>query len=281
MALISEYKEEHFLLCHSVDEQPKGEDFVMHMHDSYEIYCFVSGNASYHVEGNAYELKPGCLLLMRNSESHTLVPGGAERYERYTLNFRRELLEGTGFTPSLLRPFHDHPLGEQNLYLPEQMTGIDPIALFRKTEAELRLLPTRDVILANLSSLLCAICAAFLRDNGDKRPSANRIGDEMIRYINENILSGINTNTLAAHVHLSPSQTCRIFKETTGASVYHYILLKRLILAREMIANGESAKNASLSCGFGDYSSFYRLYTKYLGKSPSDKALSQTRKELP
>ena len=271
MALISEYRNTHFQLCHAVDEPPRREDYEMHMHDGYEIYCFVSGNAYYTVEGTRYELTPGSLLLMRNSESHMLVPGGSERYERYTLNFRRELFDGTGLARALLRPFHDRALGECNLYQPQELFGLDPIALFHKMEYEMSHLPARDVMLANLSTALCALGVAFRKKSTAPRPPVNRMGEEMIRYVNEHILGEIDVAHLADHVHLSPSQTGRIFKEVTGASVYHYILLKRLILARERIAAGESAKSAALSCGFGDYSAFYRLYRKHLGESPSGK----------
>ncbi len=279
MALISEYKTEHFQLYHAVDEPPRREDYEMHMHDHYEMYCFISGNARYHVEGTSYQLSGGTLLLMRNSESHTLMPSGPDRYERYTLNFRRELFEGTGFTPSLLRPFHDRALGEGNLYLPSELMGIDPVSVFRKIEAELRVLTPRDVLLANLSSLLCAVNAAFLKKDVVNQPPSKKLGDDMIQFINENILTGTDISALSAHIHLSPSQTCRVFKEATGSSVYHYILLKRLILAREMIASGESAKNAALSCGFGDYSSFYRSYKKHFGRAPTEKQQHEARKE--
>ncbi|MBQ9748879.1 MAG: AraC family transcriptional regulator [Clostridia bacterium] len=279
MSLISEHTEPQFHFSHAIDKPPRPSDYAMHMHDNYEIYCFISGRAHYIIEGTRYELTPGSILLMRNSESHTLVPGGPDRYERYIINFRRELLENAGLSPSLLRPFHDRALGEHNLYLPHEFAEIRPIALFRKLEREIAILSARDAMLSNLASLLCAINIAFLGKGNALRPTAKRLGDEMIRYINENLLSGVDTDVLAAHVHLSPSQTCRIFKEATGSSLYHYILLKRLILAREMIASGESAGNAALACGFSDYSSFYRLYKKHLGKSPSDKSLNESGKE--
>ena len=56
-------------ISHSIDEDPKDKDFYMHVHDTYEIYCFVSGKASYMVEGRIYDLRPGSLLLMRSAET--------------------------------------------------------------------------------------------------------------------------------------------------------------------------------------------------------------------
>ena len=97
MPTITECLGKNFQLHHAIDNPPKMKDYFMHMHDNYEIFCFVSGNAHYMVEGTVYELFPGSLLLMRQSESHTLILDGFERYERFTLNFRYELFEHSVF----------------------------------------------------------------------------------------------------------------------------------------------------------------------------------------
>ncbi len=271
MSIVNQFYGKNFQLIHATDQPPNPRDYSMHMHDTYEIFCFVCGNASYMVEGNTYELRPGSLLLIRNSESHMLVLKGEERYERFTLNFRRELFEKAGFSPSLLSAFHDRSLGEKNLYLPGELLGIDTVMWFRKMCDEAKVLPAEDVLTANLSSLLCAVNCAFIRKIRPSPTKNTKLGNEIIGYINENILSELSLQTIARHIHMSPSQINRVFKETTGSSVYHYILLKRLILAREMIANGESAANAALSCGFRDYSSFFRLYKKHFGTAPTAK----------
>jgi AraC-like DNA-binding protein len=67
---------------------------------------------------------------------------------------------------------------------------------------------------------------------------------------------------------MSVSQLERVFKQATHSSVWHYITLKRLAAARERIESGSSATDASLECGFGDYSSFYRAYVKEYGRAP-------------
>ncbi len=269
MPIANECVGDHFWLYHAIDDPPKTTDYFMHMHDNYEIVCFVSGNARYMVEGTVYVLFPGALLLMRPSESHTLVLGGLDRYERFTLNFHQELFEKTGFSTSLLRPFYDRPLGAHNLYLPSELEGIDASVCFRKICEEAKLLPKKEVLLANLASLLCSINVAFVRKGNVVTPKYTKIGNELITYINENLLSDLSLTSLSAYIHMSPSQINRIFKESTGSSVYHYILLKRMILAREMIANGESAQTAALSCGFRDYSSFFRLYKKHFSMAPT------------
>ncbi len=271
MPTVNQCLGENFELYHGVDNPPKAKDYFMHMHGQYEIYCFVSGNAHYVVEGTIYELTQGSVLLMRNSESHMLVLNGLDRYERITLNFRHELFENSGFSTSLLRPFHDRGLGEKNLYLPGELVGIDALTCFHKIFEESKFMPPNDAFLGNLAALLSAINVAFIKKSEHSAEKNSKLGNEIIEYINQNLLSSLSLQSISEHIHLSPSQLNRVFKETTGSSVYHYILLKRMILAREMIANGESAQGAALSCGFRDYSSFFRLYKKHFGKAPTEK----------
>ena len=43
---------------------PKNQKHPMHMHDNYEIYSFLSGDAEYYVEGSRYPLKSGDIILI-------------------------------------------------------------------------------------------------------------------------------------------------------------------------------------------------------------------------
>ena len=74
-------------------------------------------------------------------------------------------------------------------------------------------------------------------------------------------------------LHRSVSQICRVFRRATGTSLWEYVVIKRLLAARELLRHGDSAVNAAFACGFSDYSSFYRAYVRRFGCAPgSDKA---------
>ncbi|MDE7212552.1 MAG: AraC family transcriptional regulator, partial [Lachnospiraceae bacterium] len=55
-----------------------------------------------------------------------------------------------------------------------------------------------------------------------------------------------------------------------GAAPWEYITIKRLNAAREKMRAGATAQSAGESCGYGDYSAFYRAYVKYFGCAPKD-----------
>ena len=205
---------------------------------------------------------------MRRAESHRLLVNGSERYERYTLNFRPEVLEAHGFSEELMTAFNDRSLGERNLYLPTEFYGVEPMGIFRQMFSSCGVVPKEDVLVSCLGMMLCAVNAAF-RQQPKERDSETELGRRLIDYINENLFEELSLGVISEAIHMSPSQINRIFRSLTGTSVYQYILSKRLIVAQEWIAKGESAVSASQRCGFRDYSSFYRLYKKRFGIAPT------------
>ena len=93
----------------------------------------------------------------------------------------------------------------------------------------------------------------------------------IVLYVNKHLFEDISIPTLAEHFYLSPSQFSRIFKQATGAAPWEYITKKRLTAAKEKIRCGSFAQDACESCGFRDYSSFYRAYTKHFGHAPTER----------
>lgn len=270
MATLEKDKVFGVYVSHSIDEDPKDTDFYMHVHDTYELYCFVSGKASYIVEGRIYDLRPGSLLLMRSAETHKLIVNGSGRYERYVMQFRPEFLLDRGFSEELLAPYRKRGLGERNLYLASEFVSMKPIEFFEKCFRELEVLPKEEVFAANLSAFLCSVSTAFHNEKEPPYATDRDVGREIIDYINENLSEELSLELISREVHMSPSQIGRVFRRLTGTSVYDYILSKRLIVAQELISKGENATYAAQKAGFRDYSAFYRLCKKRLGVAPTE-----------
>ena len=268
MAIIARYDTEDFSISHSFDTNPIDTHFDYHIHDSYELFCLVKGKVGYIVEGHTYKLKAGAVLLMRKGEAHKLIVNESQEYERYVLNFRPELFGA--FSPNLLIPYTSRALGTANLYLPQAL-DISAISMLEKVFKEAPLIGARDAVIVNIASLLANIGIAFSKNEVKHPHQENALGGAIISYINENLLSELSLEKISSALHISPSQINRIFKRISGTSVYDYILSKRLILFQEKLSSGMSAYEASQECGFHDYSSFYRLYKKRFGVSPTKK----------
>ena len=95
------------------------------------------------------------------------------------------------------------------------------------------------------------------------------IGVKVRRYINDHISKDISLDTLSKCFFVSKYYLCRAFKKRNGVSIHGYITHKRVMYAKQLIDNGETASGAAYKVGFCDYSAFYRAYVKIIGKSPS------------
>ena len=265
------YHDKFVKLDHSMVTDPEASDFVLHVHDCYEILCYVSGNATYLVEGREYPMYPGCLMIMRPAETHKLIVRGKGDYDRYVLHFYADTLSELGMDDSLLTAFTERSLGEKNQYLSSEFGAIDPLDFFRQIETECKVLDPRQAMLSNFVALLCSVNAVFMsKEGGESVVEEDDIGKKLIWYVNENLTQEISLDSISEYIHMSPSQVNRVFRKLTGTSVYDYILSKRLIMAQKMISMGEGSISASQKCGFKDYSSFYRLYKKRMGGAPCE-----------
>ena len=109
------FEEKDISIMHMTDEELLPENFALHMHDRYELFCLVRGEVDYMVEGNVYILEPGSMMLMRSAETHKLLVRGGGAYERYVIYFTPSFFAEKGFPSELLAPFTERGLGKQNL----------------------------------------------------------------------------------------------------------------------------------------------------------------------
>jgi len=94
-----------------------------------------------------------------------------------------------------------------------------------------------------------------------------------IRYIDENLTGDVSALSIAEAMNVSESTLFRSFRKELGITLHRYITEKRLSYARKLIMDNENPTNIFLDCGYGDYSSFYRAYSKMFGHPPSEDRL--------
>ena len=91
-----------------------------------------------------------------------------------------------------------------------------------------------------------------------------------LTYIGENLNQAITLESLAARFYVSKYYLSHAFTKEVGVSIYRYIVMRRLLMARQLLTAGETAGQVCRSCGFSDYTSFYRAFKKEYGISPKD-----------
>lgn len=243
--------------------KPDLELFKRHTHDTYEIFCFLAGDAQYFVEGNIYELKPNDILIIKKSETHVLLIRKLIPYNRYVINFNADaLLEPQ--RQALISLIEDKPLGKYSAVIAsehEKSRWLHYIDKIVRSES----LDSKRLYLTVLLNELCK----NMGKSQDKHFLETRDGN-LIEYINRNLMTISSLDEISAHFYLSKTHLNRKFKSITGSTVWDYIIAKRLIIAKDMLTSGWKPNVVSEKCGYLEYSSFYRAYKAQFGVSPKD-----------
>ena len=251
-------------------QYPPFEPHALHAHETCEIYCIFRGNGHYITEGTRHKFEHGKILLMRSGESHRADVVGEEPYARLVFHFRPEIVDSIDPERRLLRPFFDRPLGLHNVYDRSIVAQTGIYELFRKM-ALLTGDNYQDCV--HLTSLLFAVldelCGLFDAGLFNAPTQSAALMHDVVAYVNENLTAPLSVAHICEKFYLSRGQLNRYFKRSTGAPLWDYIITKRIVLAKHYISEGMSAQEAARTCGFSDYSAFYRAYLKKHGTSPT------------
>ncbi len=252
-------------------------EIPFHYHDFHKILIHLSGNCSYSIEGRSYELMPDDIVLVNAGEVHRPVLHTAKNssiYERIIIYVSKEYLAeksdedfDLGLCFKLAQEKQSHvlrlpafsttPLGKATRVLDESEKGND---YAKKLHHELSFL-----------EFMIQLNRATLNERTEYLPttSSNQKMVEIIDYLNHNLTSDMSVDTIASQFYISRYHLMHSFKEETGYSIGNYITTKRLLLAKSLIASGQSINDACFNCGFKNYSTFSRAYKKAFGHSPS------------
>ena len=243
----------------------------LHHHDFYEVYFFLGGKAEYRVEGRLYRLRPGDVLLLSPMELHQVtVQAGRLPYERIVLWISRSYLASLGSGEDSLYRCFDNALSEHTNLL-KRSDGVQVQPLFEQLleERSQNLYAGEACARGYLLQLLVQLNRLALNSRqqaGENSPLVSRA----VAHINSHYAEEITLDDLAAQLHVSKYYLCHEFSRVAGTSVYRFITLKRLQIARELLLQGAAPSEAAAQCGFKDYPNFYRAFKTRYRLSPSD-----------
>lgn len=260
---------------HSYDIKPTTKELSkMHTHEWAEILCFISGSGTYYVEGTPYKLCPGDIIIMRKNEFHCVYINDDVPYERIVISFNEELITDLKDVKDLIEPFYKRPLGKNNRYKADEIFKFNQMNFVHHLFCANEL--SRASIIANFIFFLNCLFQTFTERKNANSIEENSLSNDIVLYVNDNITSDISLQTICDEFFISKSQLCRLFKKATGASVWDYIITKRLIMAKSFISAGENTTSACYKAGFNDYTAFYRAYKQKYNASPKNDKTAHT-----
>ena len=235
------YEDSDLMLHHTLTDNPSEAMFPLHAHDRYELYCFLHGQGYYTVEGHDYPLSPGSLLMMRDGETHKLHISPTRTYERIALHFSPAALLPADAADYLLAPFRVRPLGQFNRLLPSPEAERIRDMLIRITSGGV----PKDALPVMIRAYLPAILFEVTQTSGPWRTGdasaeaaqqqqeglAHSLPGGIIEFINRDPAAVTGVDVLEEKFGYSRSYLNRTFRQSTGVSLWEYVILKRLTLS--------------------------------------------------
>lgn len=264
------YLLEDFRLFHLRDAQGAKMDY--HYHEFHKLLLLLSGSGGYAVEGKRYNLLPGDMVLIGSHCVHRPEFQPGNPYERVILYISPDFLRrNSGENCDLEGLFSG-----ENGHVLRMEEGHRLLQIVSDLERELSGNGYGREILSScfLLRLLVELGRELQRE--PQRPDPIQPRDrrilEMIGYLDEHLTENISIEDLARRFYFSKYHMMRKFRQETGTTIHAYLSDRRLLLARDHIAQGMPSTEACFQSGFGSYSAFSRAYGKRFGITPTGRA---------
>lgn len=252
----------------------------LHHHDFYEIFFLISGDVTYTIESKLYKVIPGDILLISPRELHQLhIWPEREVYERYVLwvdprtiqrlsTCRTDLTSCLDPTsPGYRNQLRLSPEDQRHIYglvgrLHEELTGggfggeLMPECLLVQLLVEINRIARRTAAME------------------EEVTRGGQVVGQVVDYIGEHYGEDLSLEDLAERFYVSKYHLSHEFARIVGTSVHRYIMKKRLLIARQLMAQGVRPSQVWSEVGFGDYTGFYRAFKNEYGVTPREYAQS-------
>lgn len=254
---------------HTTALQAGNTDF--HMHDGYELYYLVDGEISYFVEQSCYHMQGGDMILFNNQEIHKATNLQDTPFTRMVIHltppFIRQLCTNQ---TNLLTCFQNRKPGKHNL---STMPALEQLT-FQQLFLELHSLLQSRSFGDDLLSMTCLIqILVMVNREFDKAPhtaadSFPHKVQPIMNYIDDHLSDPLSLEGIAHNLCMDKYYLSHVFKQETESSIFQYVLVKRVALAKELLSQGHTVTETCQMAGFNDYSNFIRSFKKISGYTP-------------
>lgn len=252
-----------------------------HMHDYYEYYFFLEGNASIQAGGKLYPVHHGDIMLIPPRLFHRPIIHSQEKpYRRFVFwiskaycNLLKEMSDDYMYLFHYVQHnksylFHNDKIIFNTIQ--SKILGLlEEIRTDKFGHKAMTHLYANDLIL-HINRLI------YERNHPIKVKDELSLYQQLNQYVNIHLDEDLSLDRLACEFFVSKYHISHIFKANTGLSIHQYITKKRLHACREAILSNNSITKVFQLYGFGDYSSFFRAFKKEYGISPKELRDMQT-----
>ena len=225
-----------------------------HCHAQFEMIAVLEGEISVMLEGRDYRLQENQTIIIPPLCYHSVTVIGGGIYRRITALF------GADSIPEVLK---------------SELSGeSEDISVFFSSNTERLMEVCQNEDASFYAPLVQSLMVQIFYEarGGAKRgkdPKTDEFLQRVVFYIDKHLNEKILLSDIAKYTSRSKSSFCHLFEEKMRISPKQYILRKRLALASKLISEGTPPTVAASQVGYENYSNFYRMYIRHVGKSPT------------
>lgn len=246
-----------------------------HTHNYYEFYFFLGGDVSIHINGTTFDLKPGDMVLLPPFvKHHSEIHSTGQTYQRIVFWITEEYIN------QLMQQAPEYGYLMQQVSITRQyIYHYDIIAFHTVTARLFRLIEEihfeRFGKKARISLCIEDLLLHLNRTIYEQKHPATKKEEQslyqnLLYFIEEHLEEDLSLERLSREFFVNKYHISHVFKENLGLSLHQYITKKRLAQCLDALLSNADIMEASVRCGFKDYSSFYRAFKKEYGMSPKE-----------
>lgn len=274
--LLMEYNIEHFtnstLSSHGCTEETI--HFAPHLHNHFELNLFLQGDIRFFIDGETFKPTHGDLFLMNNTQIHGPKIMSNSTYERAIIHFSPKMVQTfSNQTTELLNIFHQ----KKGLHLSEEeisefVTITDKLVELERDGMEE--FGNNLLQQAYLAQILVMINRNKYRKVQEDSFLINHelspLMQEIIQFIQKHLDQHISLAMIEKSFKLNKHYLNRMFKKELDTSIYSFIQLNKISLAKKLLHEEMDVNTVCEQLGYKDYTTFARAFKRVTNLSPKN-----------
>lgn len=255
------------------------EALQLHSHNYYQVYYVLRGSIRHHISTGSASLSAGDIFILPPNMPHYIEVLKREELAVYAMSFTPDFFQPSKESNPLLRDYLYYLRTAPVQRIPPRMelsyedSSFAAVLFHRIFEEFLsNKAGKNEIIKESVAVLLSVFARACFEGSADALyvEENRQMVLYCIDYIKSHFDEPISLTEMVRLSAMSKTCFCSIFTSITGATFKEYLNRYRVERAAELLLAGEKVSVAGSSCGFSDFSTFYRNFKKHYGISPSD-----------
>lgn len=244
----------------------QGHFHLLHAHKELaEILLICNDRCIYTLDHNRYEVSAGDIVLCNQGAAHEELAEKDSSYQTRCISIANVHLPH--LPEGYLLPADESPIFHQPAQFDELNALVDGMIHCVRNRAPYFREQSQGLMLAAL-----AVTQRMVAERaGQVQREADPLCVEVETYIDAHYAEELTLERLGRVFHISPYHLAHVFKQQTGYSLKQYILRLRIGQSQIMIMDTRlPISEIARSVGFEDAAHFSKLFSKYVGMSPSE-----------